>query len=335
MRKRVPLALLGALVVLVALLAGCSLIDKLLPPTANINAPSTATIGQEVTLDGSGSTGAESYLWKLTRVPTGSNASISSATSELAYFTPDIGGKYTVSLTVTNSVDKDTATAEITASTSGGGNVAVTAVMISPTSTTVAVGSTQQLSAIISPTNATNQAVTWTSLSTSVATVSSSGVVTGVSAGNATIIVQTADGSKTNYASVQVIAAVAISGVTIYPTGTQLLSAGGTLYAQASVSPVNANQAVTWSSSNSGVATVSSSGVVSAVGGGTATITATASDNAHSAYFDVSVQTGNISVSSVSLTPLNASIYVGGSQQLTATVSPSTATNRAVTWSSS
>ncbi|RKR09181.1 glucosylceramidase [Flavobacterium sp. 90] len=75
--------------------------------------------------------------------------------------------------------------------------VAVTGVSVSPASATITAGQTQQLTATISPSNATNTAVNWSSSNTSVATVNSNGLVSGVAAGNATITVTTVDGSKT------------------------------------------------------------------------------------------------------------------------------------------
>lgn len=84
------------------------------------------------------------------------------------------------------------------------GNIPVTGVTVSPTSASIAVGATQQLTATVAPSNATNKAVSWTSSNTSVATVSSSGLVTGVAAGTATITVTTQDGNKTATASITV-----------------------------------------------------------------------------------------------------------------------------------
>ena len=72
-----------------------------------------------------------------------------------------------------------------------------TSVSVSPTTASIEVDSTVQLTEIVLPANATDKSVTWSSSNTSVATVNSSGLVTGVSAGNATITVTTVDGSKT------------------------------------------------------------------------------------------------------------------------------------------
>jgi hypothetical protein len=104
---------------------------------------------------------------------------------------------------------------------SGGGTptpVAVTGVSVSPTSASVAVNGTQQLAATVSPANATNPAVSWTSSNTAVATVSSTGLVTGVAAGTATITVTTQDGAKTATSAITVTAPA--STLTIRARGT-------------------------------------------------------------------------------------------------------------------
>ena len=71
-----------------------------------------------------------------------------------------------------------------------------TGVSVSPTSATINVGATKQLTATVTPTNTSNKGVTWTSSNTGVATVSSSGLVTAKAVGTATITVKTSDGSN-------------------------------------------------------------------------------------------------------------------------------------------
>ncbi len=81
---------------------------------------------------------------------------------------------------------------------------AVTGVSVSPTSATLSVGGTKQLTATVSPSNATNKAVIWTSSSNSVATVNADGLVTAVGEGEAVITVTTVDGNKTAICSIVV-----------------------------------------------------------------------------------------------------------------------------------
>ena len=82
--------------------------------------------------------------------------------------------------------------------------VSVTSISISPTSTSIAKGANLNLIPTILPNNASNKNVTWSSSNTAVATVNSSGIVTGVSVGNVIITVKTSDGNKTATASVSV-----------------------------------------------------------------------------------------------------------------------------------
>jgi uncharacterized protein YjdB len=86
----------------------------------------------------------------------------------------------------------------------GSTNVAVTGITVSPTSTTLNVGATQQLTTTISPSNATNKMVAWSSSNTAIVSVNASGLVTGVAAGNAVITVTTQDGNKTATSAITV-----------------------------------------------------------------------------------------------------------------------------------
>jgi len=79
-----------------------------------------------------------------------------------------------------------------------GQSVPVTGVSVTPASATIIENDTQQLSVSVSPSNASNQDVTYSSSNASVATVSASGLVTAVSAGSATITVTTDDGAFTD-----------------------------------------------------------------------------------------------------------------------------------------
>lgn len=82
--------------------------------------------------------------------------------------------------------------------------IAVTGVSVNPTSSTITTGQTQQLTATVSPSNATNTAVNWSSSNTAVATVNSNGLVSAVAAGNAIITVTTVDGAKTATSAITV-----------------------------------------------------------------------------------------------------------------------------------
>jgi len=93
-------------------------------------------------------------------------------------------------------------------------DVPVTGVTLSKTTLSLSVGVTETLTATVAPENATNNAVTWSSSNTAVATVSNNGDVTGVSAGTAVITVTTEDGGKTANCSVNVTGGSGSSGIT-------------------------------------------------------------------------------------------------------------------------
>ena len=82
--------------------------------------------------------------------------------------------------------------------------VAVTSVSLEPTTASIVAGNTQQLTATILPSNATVRDYKWKSSDESIATVSNTGLVTAIAAGNATITVTTTDGGKTATCAISV-----------------------------------------------------------------------------------------------------------------------------------
>ncbi len=213
-----------------------------------------------------------------------------------------------------------------------------TSISLNKTSATITEGNTTQLIATVLPTNATNRTVTWRSSNTSVATVNSNGVVTGINAGSATITATTTDGTNLSASC-----AVTVQPNVIYATSISLnntsatITEGENMQLTATVLPTNAtNRTVTWRSSNTSVATVNSNGVVTGINAGSATITATTADGTNlSASCTVTVQPSFIYATSISLNKTSAEITEGNTLQLTATVLPTNATNRTVTWSTS
>ena len=220
-----------------------------------------------------------------------------------------------------------------------GSVISVTGVTLAPTTLSLEVGQASTLTATVLPANATNKTVSWSSSNSAVAAVNASGTVIGVSAGSATITATTADGGKTATCAVTVTGgggtSVPVTGVTLSPK-TMTLVVGKTGVLTAVVQPANAsNKNVTWSSSNTAVATVNA-GTVTAVAAGTATITVTTVDGSRTAFSEVTVTGGpvNVAVTSVSLSATTLRLETRKSATLKATVSPSNATNKAVTWKS-
>ena len=156
--------------------------------------------------------------------------------------------------------------------------VPVTGISVSKSSVSILEGNSEKVTAKVTPDNATNKIVTWTSSNPAVATVAG-GKITGVSVGTATITVKTSNG-LTATVSVKVSENPNIikpTGITISPT-TATVMEGKETTLTATVTPSNAtNKDVTWTSSNTSVATVSM-GKVIGVAEGTAVITATTSN---------------------------------------------------------
>lgn len=186
-------------------------------------------------------------------------------------------------------------------------NISVSSVALSDTTLTMSTASPVSLTATISPSNATNQNVSWSSSDTSVATVSS-GEITGLKAGTTTITVTTEDGNKTATCEVSVTSgSIAVTGVTLNQSALSMY-VDDTANLTASISPSGAsNKNVTWSTTNSAVATINN-GTVTAVSSGTATITVTTSDGGFTASCDVSVSVSE-SLSEITLNSSSGFTY--------------------------
>ncbi len=213
----------------------------------------------------------------------------------------------------------------------------VASVTLSPTSGNLLVGQTATLTAVArnasGATISDTRPVTWASTSPSVASVSGAGVVTAVSPGATTI--SATIGGQSGSAQFTIIAPVA--SVLVLPA-TTTMAPGAT--ATLSATPRDAGgvalsgREVQWTSSNSSVATVSQSGLVTAVAsGGPVTITATSEGQSGVASVTVLTPAANVVV-----TPASSVLEVGRSVTLAATVSDAagnTLTGRSVSWSSS
>ena len=187
--------------------------------------------------------------------------------------------------------------------------VAVTGVSLNKTSLSfTGTGSSQTLTATVSPSNATNKTLTWSSSNTSVATVSN-GVVKAVGFGTATITAKSNNG-KTASCSVTVNP-IQPTGIKATPETSTLYGLNGTVKLSANVMPSNAtNKAVTWSSRNTSVATVSSDGTVKAVGYGTAVITAK-TVNGLTSNCTINVKKEEVTSLTIATKPTKTNYYVG------------------------
>ena len=208
--------------------------------------------------------------------------------------------------------------------------VYVTKITLDTTNVTMWAGATRQLGVSIEPANADIKSVTYGSSNPDVVTVSSTGLITARKAGDATITVTAKDGSGKS-ASCAVNVKQPVTGIQISPNGYTLVK-GDVKQLSATVMPADAsNKEVIWTSSNPAVAAVAADGRVTAVNEGSCFITATSKDNA-SIKASCTIVVGT-PVTSVSLTPQTASMKTGETITLFASVLPTNASNKGVTWS--
>ena len=157
----------------------------------------------------------------------------------------------------------------------------VASVAVTPASAALTVGQGTQLQATLRDASGnilTGRTITWTSSNGAVATVSATGYVTTVAAGSATITATSGGVSGSASVSVTAPAPAPVASVAVTPA-TAALTAGQGTQLQATLRDAAGNvltgRALTWSSSNTAVASVSATGYVTAVGAGSATISAT------------------------------------------------------------
>jgi hypothetical protein len=132
---------------------------------------------------------------------------------------------------------------------------------------------TQELSAIVTPNNATNQTITYTSVNTAIATITSGGAITAISAGSTTIIIE-AGGIKKE---LSLLVKVVTENLELNQTYL-VLKIGEWFTITAKVSPPNADQKITYESTDKNVAAVSADGLVRAIKAGTASVIVTNGD---------------------------------------------------------
>lgn len=211
--------------------------------------------------------------------------------------------------------------------------VLVEKITLSQTSFDGEEGQTCQLTATVSPDDATDAGINWTSSDEAVATVSETGLVTITGGGDATITATAADGSG-------VTATCAVHGTKVFVAvwGIRLNEmsfhgfVGETLQLVATVSPDNAtNKAVLFSSSDESVATVTADGFVTIVGEGSALINVVAADG-NGATARCRVYGELCMVAEIIVRPADFHGEVGDTRQLIATVMPAEANNKTVEW---
>jgi len=213
----------------------------------------------------------------------------------------------------------------------------VSATLASPSLT---VGQTTQATAVLKDAAGnvlTGRTITWTSANTDVASVSSSGVVSAVSAGSASIIATSEGQSGAAAATVAAPAPAPVATVTLSASSSTLL-VGTTLQVTATLKDATGNvltgRTIGWTSSNTSVASVSPTGLVTGIAAGNVTLTATSETKTGTLALTVAAAP----VSTVAVGLASSSLQVGQNTQATATLrdaSGNVLSGRSVTWSSS
>ena len=222
----------------------------------------------------------------------------------------------TATITCTSKVSGTKATCKVTVIEGG--------VTLDKTEVTLQKGKTVTLKATVEPSTLEDKSVTWTSSNTKIATVTSAGKVKGVKAGTATITCTSVATGLSATCKVTVI-----NGTVTLNKTEAYLEKGKTLTLKATLTPTDLeDKSVTWTSSDTKIATVSSSGKVKGVKYGTATITCTSNATGVSATCQVTVGKVVISMSEFSIKKSRAIT-------LEAAVYPSTLSDKSVTWVSS
>ena len=213
--------------------------------------------------------------------------------------------------------------------------IRVSSISLSKSTLELTVGDQASLDATISPDNATNKKISWSSSKESVATVTPDGIVEAVSAGTAFITARSEDSGVNAKCEITVKEKV-ISVTRIFLNKTSLsLTEEEEFTLEATVTPDNAtNKEVTWTSDNEAVATVSAEGVVKAIKAGAANITVTSKDSGVSAKCEITVKDKVISVTRIFLNKTSLSLTEGEEFTLEATVTPDNATNKKISWTS-
>ncbi|MBR3965574.1 MAG: Ig-like domain-containing protein [Clostridia bacterium] len=299
--------------------------------TVTVTAPVKGAVPQAVIAAGSGYAGTITWEGNPAKfaADTVYVANITLSAADYYVFADDAIGSVSGATVTDNSVSSDGSTLsfKVTFPKTADKDVPI---CIAPTGLTATYGQKLSDITIVNPAGNTEGTWTWAEPATLVGNV-------GINTFKATFTPINTD----NYATVENIdititvkeKVISVTGVALDKT-TATLTEGETLALKATVAPENAiNKTVTWTSSDEVVATVAN-GVVTAKSAGTATITVKTADGSKTATCVVTVKAKTIAVTGVSLNKTSATMIEGESLTLTATVAPTNATNKNVTWTS-
>ena len=241
-------------------------------------------------------------------------------------------GVGTATLTATSRAGGKTATCTVTVKDPN--SVSLQSIEMKTDKIALKQGETGWVGVTYNPSNVTDKVLTWASSNTDVATVSE-GNIKAVGAGTATLTAKSRDGGKTAKCEVTVTdGTVKVQSISLKST-TEILTKGSTKTIYAVYNPSNVTDKVlTWSSSNTGVATVSE-GVVKAVGTGVATITAKSRDGGKTASCTVVVTDKNSQMKEITLKTTEKTMKKGANTTIYAVYNPSNVNDKVLYWTTS
>lgn len=290
MKRTIPRIFMSAAMFLV-ILAGC---EKDEPTPTTDPSPTTVSVtGVTLNKASMNLVEGESEVLSATVSPdNATNKAISWKSSDAAVASVDATGKVTAvkagsaTITVTTTDGSKTATCAVTVTAK---EVKVTGITVDPAILEIKEGTTSQLKVVITPADATSKDITWKSTNTEAATVDGSGLVTALKEGK-TRIVATVTGSEIEaFCEVTVTPDDALKGIE-FTAGKVEVGVGKTTTLEIAFTPTYAaNKNVTFSSSNTSIATVASDGTVTGVADGETTITATSEEGSFTATCVVAV----------------------------------------------
>lgn len=346
MNKTKTISLSMAALMSFAILAGCNKNPKdsssSIPASTSI-VPTKIDVQSVTVSDGvlSLNKGATHDLEVTVLPENATNKAVTFSSSDNAVVTVDQNGTITavndgVAIITVASVDNPSKVAFKTVNVTTA-HVAVSDLTVSPATVAIKENESKTLTVEVSPEDATNKAVTFTSTDVNVATVSKEGTILGKQPGKATILVQSVDNpSIMKQVSVTVSSSVVpVTGINLGVPSTISMAPNATLELTPTITPTDAtDKSVTWQTSNADVVSVSD-GHLEAKTVGQALITCKSVQNpAVTAQVIVNVEVPTIPVQGVSLNKNSLSLNIFESETLVATLDPEHPSNPSVLWSS-
>gem|GEM_PF-1078620 len=206
---------------------------------------------------------------------------------------------------------------------------AVTGIKLDQNNITMNVGEIFRLTYVLTPANASNVAVTWTSTNNAVASVDKNGQVSARGVGQASILLKTNDGG---YIATCLVNVNRVATAVRLDATALTLNVGDSYTFETTITPADStDKTLVWEISDKGVVAVSNKGKVIAKKVGVSVVMAKTKSGS-TAYCTVTVQQG---VTGVKLDSHEEELFIGDEWELNAVVSPKNATNQAVKWTSS